>query len=123
MRLSNTLKLGLLLFLPESVAKALGVRAFRLSKSVDVTTCLTGAMENLHCPLWIQLCMEIYDCLHFWQLQQQKRSLCLDAEKFAVTLFWNLKQNDTSLAEKNTTPCTCIPSIQFHKQQMPSFPL
>lgn len=73
-------QLGFLLFLPESIAKALGATAFHLLKSVDVTTCLTGAMENLHCPFWIQLCMEIYNCSHFWQLQQQKRSSLLDAE-------------------------------------------
>lgn len=73
MRLSKTLKLGLLLFLPESVLRALGVTAFCLLKSVDVTPCLTGAVENLHCPFWIQFCVEIYICSHFWQTEAAEK--------------------------------------------------
>lgn len=99
MRLSKTLKLGSLLFLPESIAKALSVTAFCLLKSMDVTACLTGVMENMHCPFWIPLGVEIYNYSHFWQRQQQKKKLSLGCRKFAVTFIWNLKQNNTSLAE------------------------
>lgn len=92
MRLSKTLKLGLLLFLPESIAKALGVTTFCLLKSVDVTACLTGAVENLHCPFWIQLCVEIYNGSRFWQTEAaEKKKLTLGCRKFAVTLFLEFK--------------------------------
>lgn len=82
MRPSKTLKLGLLLFLAESIPKTLSATAFRLLKSVDVTACLTGAVENLHCPFWIQLCVEIYNCSHFWQTEAAEKEArrCLDAE-------------------------------------------
>lgn len=44
-----------------------------VSKSVDVTACLTGAVENLHCPFWIQICVEIYNCSHFWQTEAAEK--------------------------------------------------
>lgn len=99
MRLSKTLKLGLLLFLLKSIAKALGFTAFRLLKSVDVTAFLTGAMESLNCRFWIQRRMEIYNCLHFLATGAAEK-LSLGYRKIALTFFQNLNQNGTNLSKR-----------------------